>query len=179
MITAPDVIMYAIGAVLIALCTLAVIATQKKERDQQRRYAEYSAEQERRYTEQNAAIHRAHETNLKGNELIEVTNQLLRELIDEVRAPGPLLLDPSPRPSPPTDTCFVISTICGGEGDRTGTVNSYGVDWPTFVLTAVSGPRLHHQYAVPASEQAAMSSRPSRSKSTTRTDAACGYFRRR
>jgi len=108
MVTAPDVIMFAIGVVLIGLCILMVFVTQKKENVQQRGYSEYIQD-----------VHRAHDTNLKGIELIEETNRLLRELIKQVqhRESGSRVLAPSPRPSPPSDAGIEINSVRGGEGE--------------------------------------------------------------
>lgn len=56
--------------------------------DDLRRYEEYAGRQdeERKLTEEyRLDAQRAHQANIKGNELLEETNKLLRDLIDEVR----------------------------------------------------------------------------------------------
>ena len=72
--TGPDILMFVIGGTLTALAIVMIAVTQKKERGHHTRWAEYIA-----------LVDRAHEGTAKSNELLEETNRLLRELIDEVR----------------------------------------------------------------------------------------------
>ena len=68
--TGPEVLLFVIGGVLVVLAILMIAVTQKKERGQGSRWADYLR-----------VANQANEATAKNNALLEETNQLLRELI--------------------------------------------------------------------------------------------------